>query len=169
MEIIISNSHYTSKGLFNLFGFDIIYYFKEYIDVNTYVTPDLTMNHTLGSKLDSVRTQFPFLAYDTMESIMKISDYNEVEKFYGIQEYSLDNDEYIIVADFKSMVHVRNIALENNEVIHSIFGIIFAVKVLEVFGNEQLLPSIIATAIFIVIIYGGYFMITYYCSKNIIK
>ena len=53
--------------------------------------------------------------------------------------------------------------------IHSIFGIMFAVKILEVFGNEQLLPSIIATAIFIVIIYGGYFLITYSCSKSIIK
>ena len=53
--------------------------------------------------------------------------------------------------------------------IHSVFGIMFAMKILEVFGNEQLLPSIIMTAIFIVVIYGGYFLITYYCSKNIIK
>ena len=53
--------------------------------------------------------------------------------------------------------------------IHSIFGIMFAVKVLEVFGNEQLLPSILTTAIFLVIIYGGYFLITYSCSKSIIK
>ena len=43
-------------------------------------------------------------------------------------------------------------------------------KILEVlFGDEQLSPSIIMTAIFIVVIYGGYFLITYYCSKNIIK
>ena len=334
----IKNSHYTAKEMFELFNFDIISYFKDYIEVNTYATENLTMNHTLGSKLDVIRTQFPFLAYDTMESIMKISDYNKVAKFYGIKEYSLNNDEYIIVADFKSMVNVRNIALENGEVInlfghtlkpkyescqdgflemssqhintgiilvpdnivdeeylvqnhlignykttnkeeiieienninkidkdakaneyllpsgstklaireattglsamvtfiglylgviflissaailglkelsessdnkerfkmlrkigtdekmlnkalfrqiaiffalplilaliHSIFGIMFAVKVLEVFGNEQLLPSIITTAIFIVIIYGGYFLITYYSSKNIIK
>lgn len=54
-------------------------------------------------------------------------------------------------------------------IIHSIFGIIFAVKILEVFGAEGLLESIIMTAIFIVLIYGGYFLITYYCSKNIIK
>ena len=54
--------------------------------------------------------------------------------------------------------------------IHSVFGIMFAMKILEVlFGNEQLSPSIIMTAIFIVVIYGGYFLITYYCSKNIIK
>ena len=337
-DLQIKNSHYTAKELFELFNFDITSYFKDYIEVNTYATPDLTMNHTLGSKLDSVRTQFPFLAYDTMESIMKISDYNKVARFYGIKEYSLNDDEYIIVADFKSMVSIRNIALENGEtiklfghtlkpkyeecqdgflemssqhintgiilvadeiidkefllqnylignyktndkeeitnienkinqldddskakeyllpsgstklaikeattglsamvtfiglylgviflissaailglkelsessdnkerfislrrigtderminkalfrqiaiffmlplilaLIHSIFGIMFAVKILEVFGNEQLLPSIIATAIFIVIIYGGYFLITYSCSKSIIK
>ncbi len=54
-------------------------------------------------------------------------------------------------------------------IIHSIFGIMFAQQILEVFGDEQLLSSIITTAIFIVIIYGGYFLITYCCSKSIIK
>ena len=53
--------------------------------------------------------------------------------------------------------------------IHSVFGIKFAMVILEVFGDEQLLLSIIMTSVFIVFIYGGYFLITYYCSKNIIK
>ena len=334
----IKNSHLTVIEMFNVFDFDITKYLKEYIEVNTYATPDLTMNHTLGSKLETIRTSFPFLDYDTKEPIMKISDYNKVARLYGIQEYSLESNEYIIVADFKSMAEIRNVALENGEtinlfghtlkpkydscqdgfveissnhintgiillpddvvdedyliynhlignyittdkkeiiniensineltkdhkvseyllpsgstklsikeatvglsamvtfiglylgviflissaailglkelsessdnkqrfrmlrkigtdekminkalfrqiaiffalplilaLIHSIFGIMFAMKILEVFGNEQLLPSIIMTAIFIVIIYGGYFLITYYCSKNIIK
>jgi len=54
-------------------------------------------------------------------------------------------------------------------IIHSIFGIMFCNFILETFGNEKLLPSIIMTAIFIIAIYGGYFLITYFCSKNIIK
>ena len=54
-------------------------------------------------------------------------------------------------------------------IIHSIFGIKFAGFILETFGKEGLIISIVMTAIFIVIIYGGYFIITYYCSKNIIK
>ena len=37
------------------------------------------------------------------------------------------------------------------------------------FGNVQLLNSIIMTGVFIVVIYGGYFIITYLCSQNIIK
>jgi len=54
-------------------------------------------------------------------------------------------------------------------IIHSIFGITFCSYIIETFGNEQLLNSIIMTAIFIVVIYGGYFLITYLSSKNIIK
>ena len=54
-------------------------------------------------------------------------------------------------------------------IIHSIFGIMFCDYILMSFGNEQLLPSIIMTAIFLIIIYGGYFLITYFCSRNIIK
>ena len=334
----IKNSHYTVLEMFNIFNYDITRDVKEYVEINTYATPDLTMNHTLGSKLDSVRTSFPFLQYDTKESIIKISDYNKVARLYGNEEYSLKDDEYMIVADFKSMVEIRNMALENGEtinlfghtlkpkynscqdgflemssnhintgiilvsdnvinedylvqnhlignyntsdkneieeienninalaknpkandyllpsgstrlsikeattglsamvtfiglylgviflissaavlglkelsessdnkqrfrmlrkigtdekminkalfrqiaiffilplilaLIHSVFGIMFAMKILEVFGNDQLLPSIIMTTIFMVIIYGGYFLITYYCSKNIIK
>ena len=335
----IKNSHYTVLEMFDVFNYDITKDIKEYIEINTYATPDLTMNQTLGSKLVEVRTSFPFLKYDTKESIMKISDYNKVARFYGNEEYSLKDDEYMIVADFKSMIEIRNIALKNGEqinlfghtlkpkydscrdgflemssnhintgiilvsdnvidenyliqnhlignyiatdkekiikiedninkleknpkandylfpsgstklaikeattglsamvtfiglylgviflissaailglkelsessdnkqrfrmlrkigtdekminkalfrqiavffmlplilaLIHSVFGIMFAMKILEVlFGDEQLSPSIIMTAIFIVVIYGGYFLITYYCSKNIIK
>ena len=335
----IKNSHYTALEMFDVFNYDITKDIKEYIEINTYATPDLTMNQTLGSKLVEVRTSFPFLQYDTKESIMKISDYNKVARFYGNEEYSLKDDEYMIVADFKSMVEIRNIALKNGEqinlfghtlkpkydscqdgflemssnhmntgiilvsddvidenyliqnhlignyiatdkeeiikiedninklaknpkandyllpsgstklaikeattglsamvtfiglylgviflissaailglkelsessdnkqrfrmlrkigtdekminkalfrqiaiffmlplilaLIHSVFGIMFAMKILEVlFGDEQLSPSIIMTAIFIVVIYGEYFLITYYCSKNIIK
>ena len=54
-------------------------------------------------------------------------------------------------------------------VIHSIFGITFCSYVISTFGNKHLLPSIIMTSIFIVVIYGGYFLITYFSSKNIIK
>jgi len=40
---------------------------------------------------------------------------------------------------------------------------------LSAFGAANLVSSIIGVAIFIVAIYGGYFLVTYICSKNIIK
>lgn len=55
-------------------------------------------------------------------------------------------------------------------VIHSIFGIQFVMTMMEGLAkSEDLLPSIIATVIVIVVIYGGYFLATYLGSKNIIK
>ena len=54
-------------------------------------------------------------------------------------------------------------------IIHSIFGIKFANFLLESMGTKGLLLSNIMTAIFLVTIYGGYFILTYICSKNIIS
>ena len=54
-------------------------------------------------------------------------------------------------------------------IIHSIFGIKFCNYLLSAFGAANLVSSIIGVAIFIVAIYGGYFLVTYICSKNIIK
>ena len=54
-------------------------------------------------------------------------------------------------------------------IIHSIFGMRFALIILEMFGRDGLLNSVIVTSLIIVFIYGGYFLITYHCSKNIIK
>lgn len=54
-------------------------------------------------------------------------------------------------------------------IIHSIFGIKFCNFILSAFGNEKMMESIMITAVFIIAIYGGYFLVTYICSKNIIK
>ena len=55
-------------------------------------------------------------------------------------------------------------------IIHSIFGIQFVMTMMSVLADaKELLPSAIATAVIIGIIYGAYFMATYLGSKNIIK
>ena len=54
--------------------------------------------------------------------------------------------------------------------VHSIFGIKFILSMLEVLASpDELLPSIIVTAVIIGAIYGLYFLATYFGSKNIIK
>lgn len=54
-------------------------------------------------------------------------------------------------------------------IIHSIFGIQVCNMMLQTFNQTDALEAIITTGIFLVIIYGGYFIITYLCSKSIIK
>ena len=54
-------------------------------------------------------------------------------------------------------------------VFHSIFGIKFINKSLVIFGQYHILGSIIFTSLIIGLIYGGYFVITYSCSRQIIR
>lgn len=54
-------------------------------------------------------------------------------------------------------------------VVHSIFGIKVCSIILAMFGKQDLVTSIAITAGFIVLIYGAYFLATYYGSKSIIK
>ena len=53
--------------------------------------------------------------------------------------------------------------------IHSVFGIRFAMYLVEPLIEDKLIVPILMTAGIIAVIYGGYFIITYLCSKNIIK
>ncbi len=53
---------------------------------------------------------------------------------------------------------------------HSVFGMKFAMNyVLKFFGTDGMVKSIASSGIIILLIYGGYFLITYLCSKSIIK
>ena len=58
-------------------------------------------------------------------------------------------------------------------IIHSIVGIMVCIKILDLFIMKAELSSmtlsIIVTAIIIIMIYGGYFIITYFSVKNILK
>ena len=335
----IENSKLGVRKNLEALNFNIDNYFNESVEYNLYTTSSLTLGDTLGSKINTVKMMYKSLIpYETPEQIIKISDYNRIAKLYGNKEYTLNENEYMIIADYDNMAQIRNIALKNNEkitvfdhelvpkfdecqygfveissshinsgiivvpddiveedniaynsiignyytddldeqkgiqeqiknlvknpisaeyclptinsksdiseasigigalvtflglylgivfliasvailalkeltestdnkerykmlrklgadekminkslfrqiaiffmfpllvaIIHSIFGIKFCSYIISTFGNEQLLNSIIMTAVFIVVIYGGYFLITYLCSKNIIK
>lgn len=54
-------------------------------------------------------------------------------------------------------------------VIHSFFGLKFATFVLELVGTNGMVSSIVSSMVVILAIYGGYFLITFLTSKNIIK
>ena len=330
---MVAESYNTIDESLEKVGFDLQKYFRDMVNVNIYATDELTVEDTLGNKLEETKELYPYLTYHVAETIMKLSDYNKVAMLYGNETYELEDNKYLIVADFEQWINLRNPALKDNTIItlndkeyypkyqecqdgfvaisnnhinagiivvpdnavteswleeekllanynavndeerkeieniiinlngdgiylnastklsiyeasvglgslvtfiglylgiifllssaailalkelsestdnkerfnmlrklgtdeklinkalfrqififfmfplvlaiiHSIFGIMFCDYILMSFGNEQLLPSIIMTAIFLIIIYGGYFLITYFCSKNIIK
>lgn len=101
-------------------------------------------------------------------ALKELSESTDNKERYKILR-SLGADEKIINKSLFRQIGVFFLFPLVIAVIHSVFGIMFCNFILETIGNEKLLISIIMTALFLVIIYGGYFVITYLCSKNIIK
>lgn len=52
---------------------------------------------------------------------------------------------------------------------HAYFGLREVNGIIKVIGDIDLTSNILLTTMFIVIVYGGYFLATYLASKNIIK
>ena len=88
-------------------GFDAQKYFKDVVEYNIYNT-GLKVKDTLG---DVYTDDYHFIA-EAIMPVMTISDYNSVARLYGNSTYELNDDEYIIVADYKNMVMIRNQALK---------------------------------------------------------
>ncbi len=333
-EELRQDSYQSIEESLKKINFDPEKYLKDETLVYYYTDDEVTISKSLGNIYEEVKDTYTALDYTSREIIMSESDYNKVARLYGNKTYDLNEGEYMVVADFDSMVEVRNRALEQNNpitlngktyypkydhceegfvdmsnshintgiiivnddavndsmieseillanykantqeekekiesllqtqegntnillsansklaiyeasvglgavvtfiglyigiiflissaailalkelsestdnverfsilrkigadekqingalfkqiaiffllplslaIVHSIFGIMFCQKVLETFGKEQLMASVTMTAIFLIFIYGGYFLITYFCSKNIIK
>lgn len=316
---------------------DVYKYLKDVVDINIYRVEEITLKDSFGDQIEQIGKDYPLLAYQDKETLIKLSNYNRLAKLYNKKELTLKDNEYVIIANYKMMADIRNISLKNNTkltingkdyypkyqecqdgiielsgsatntgviilpdnvlegihpyknilaanyqadtkeekenvedivstiinnhfnkdtllshntkidiyassiglgamvtfvglylgiiflissaailalkelsestdnkerfnmlrkigtddkminkalfnqiavfflfplllaIIHSIFGIEFANYILKTMGTESLLSSIILTAVFLVVIYGGYFLVTYYCSKTIIK
>ena len=100
---------YTLKE--NGFDMDLL---KDVIELTIYELSDLTWEKTLGSFAIDIKKEFPMMNLTTPEMIMKLSDYNKIAKLYGNKEYTLNDDEYLIIANYESIAEMRNKGLQSN-------------------------------------------------------
>ena len=91
---------------------------KDVIEVPIYLLDGVTWETTLGKALPQVKKQFPMMKLETPEQVMKISDYNKIAKLYGNEQYSLEDDEYIIICNYENISNIRNLGLKENTVIN---------------------------------------------------
>lgn len=91
---------------------------KDKIEVKEYLIDTVLTKDVLGEKVAS--ENIPEFSYhlDMPEVIMSISDYNKVANKYGKETFNLNDDEYLVTADYEEMIKYRNEALENNVTIN---------------------------------------------------
>ncbi len=95
------------------------------------------------------------------ESVDSIGRYETLRKL-GVEEHEISKSLLIQTGVFFLLpLLVASV--------HAVFGMKFAVHMLEAVGTQQRLGSILATAGIILLIYGGYFVVTYGCARGIIR
>ena len=90
---------------------------KDVVELSTYTIPDWTWKASLGNYFETAKSQYSMLAYDTLETIVKVSDYNKLAQLYGQEKYTLEDDEFIVLCDFDTMTGLRNEALKGNNTV----------------------------------------------------
>lgn len=101
---------------------------KDIVEIPIYESIDLTWKDFFADKYEEIRVKFPNLMYDMKEDIVKVSDYNKIAKLYGIEQYELDNNEYIVLCNFTSQVDIRNEVLEDGNNPLKIAGNVYNTK-----------------------------------------
>lgn len=91
---------------------------KDIVEIPTYTLNEWDLKASLGKYYEKAEVQFPMLAYTVPETIVKLSDYNKIARLYGLEEYQLQDDEYIIICDFDNMESIRNEALKENKIMN---------------------------------------------------
>jgi len=86
---------------------------KDIVEIPIYATNEITTEKFFGDKIAEVKAKFAMLNYNAAEQIVKISDYNKIAKLYGIEQYELKDDEFIVLCDFDGMTVVRNMVLSS--------------------------------------------------------
>ena len=90
---------------------------KDIIEIPIYDVEGFTWEKTLGKATEQIKKQSPMMKLDTPENSIKISDYNKIAKLYGNEQYSLEDDEYIIICNYGGIASIRNFGLKTKPII----------------------------------------------------
>ncbi len=109
----IEDSKYPVSYTLETNGYDMDN-LKDIVEIPIYTISEWTFEKSLGEYYESIKSQYPTIAYDTVESIIKISDYNKIAELYGEEQYTLEDDEYIVICNYEQMESIRNQTLSTN-------------------------------------------------------
>ena len=108
----IESSYKTISETLKELNIDEAKYLKDQTTLHLYTDESITYATTMGKELESMKKMYPYLDYTSPEIIVKLSEYNKVAKMFNNKTYSLDDDEYMIIGDYESMIELRNKALK---------------------------------------------------------
>ncbi|MDE5737860.1 MAG: ABC transporter permease, partial [Oscillospiraceae bacterium] len=102
-------------------GYDITAHIADYVNFYDYKDETFTMEAFFGENCETIRESFPLLDFYFIEPIVKLSDYNALMELYGREQFSLNDDEFMIICNYNSSKTVYDEYLNINDEI-TVFG-----------------------------------------------
>ena len=100
--------------MFKKFGFDFNSNLKNIVKFSLYYDDNVTLKSTLGSYFEIANKQYPFLNYSDYIILIKNSDYNNIADSFHLEKVKLEDNEYVVVGNYSSIINIKNEALERN-------------------------------------------------------
>ena len=85
----------------------------ECLMIPVYETPQLTNGDMVAPVMDKAKDTFMHADWTATENIIRLSDYNRLQRLYGRDEIVLEEDEYAIISDFDLLNTLLNPAIES--------------------------------------------------------
>lgn len=89
--------------------------FKDTFSFKTYYDEEVTYVETTPEYVKIMKKNGVQNLRTTKEELVKLSDYNKLAKLYHMQPLTLEENEYVVVADFDGMTQYRNVALQEHQ------------------------------------------------------
>ncbi|MEG2310967.1 MAG: FtsX-like permease family protein, partial [Clostridia bacterium] len=100
-------------------------------------------------------------------ALIQLSESSDNKERFAVLEKIGADEKMLNMALFKQIAIFFLLPLVI-ALIHSVVGLSEVNKLISIFGNIDLTSNILIITLFIIAVYGGYFIVTYLCSKNII-
>ena len=113
-DIQKENLKLSIEEAFEKFGFDFNSNLKNIVKFSLYYDDNVTLKSTLGSYHEIANKQYPFLNYSDYIILVKNSDYNNIADSFHLEKVKLEDNEYVVVGNYSSIINIKNEALERN-------------------------------------------------------
>lgn len=113
---ILEDSKYGIIETLEKNGFDVKNKLTDITEFGFYYT-GLSMSDLMGDSLEEIKQKYTTVYFDSSETIMKLGDYNKIAQLYGNDIYTLEEDEYMVIADYNASIVMHNMALSKGQTI----------------------------------------------------
>ena len=113
-DIQKENLKLSIEEAFKKLGFDFNSNLKNIVKFSLYYDDNVTLKSTLGSYHEIANKQYPFLNYSDYIILVKNSDYNNIADSFHLEKIKLEDNEYVVVGNYSSIINIKNEALERN-------------------------------------------------------